>query len=86
MVHKLVNSSENIPKLPTPTTISPYLQAFRHFNKPLNPLHVLHLYMPTHANGLYLSPTIQDQIRIPTMHHCLHKYWKIRLDVLKPIT
>jgi hypothetical protein len=62
----------NITKIPTPASISPYLQIIRINNQPLKPWLIIHMYMPTHTEDLHLIPniktTITDQITIHPYH------------------
>ena len=59
--------NENIVKVPTPNTISPYLQIIIIKNKPLTLITILNIYMPSHLEDIYLIPEIQDQIHQTTL-------------------
>ena len=76
MIPKTIHSNENITKIPTPSSISPYLQAIMIKNKPLTPILLINMYMPTHPQDLHLIQEIQDQIQTiiksqPTAHTIL---------------
>ena len=73
MIPKNIHSNENITKIPTPSSISPYLQAIMIKNKPITPILLINMYMPTHPQDLHLIQEIQDQIQTltqsqPTAH------------------
>ena len=63
---------ENITKLPTPFNISPYLQAIKITNSPLQQWLVVHLYMPSHQDDLALIPEIYNDITNLTQNHPNH--------------
>jgi hypothetical protein len=73
MIPKTIHTNENITKIPTPSTISPYLQAIMIKNKPIIPILLINMYMPTHPQDLHLVQEIQTQIqRLITNHPTSH--------------
>ena len=56
-----------------PTPISPYLQAIVINNKPITPLHILNMYMPTHPQNTHLTQETQNQILTLTTQHPNHQ-------------
>ena len=67
-----IYTNENIVKVPTTSTISPYLQIIIIKNKPLTPITILNIYMPSHLEDIHLIPEIQDQIHKITLQHPNH--------------
>lgn len=72
MLHKDIYSTDNVTKIPTPNNISPYLQAIKISNKPLTPLIIINLYMPSHINDIPLISKIKNQIQTLTKNHHPH--------------
>ena len=73
MIPKLIHTNENITKIPSPSAISPYLQALMIKNKPLTPILLLNMYMPTHPQDAHLLHEIQSQIqKLIRNHHTSH--------------
>ena len=69
MIPKSIHTNENITKIPTPNSISPYLQAISINNKPLIPIFIINMYMPTHPQDTHLIVEIQIQIpKLITQH------------------
>ena len=54
MIPKNIYTNENITNIPTPSSISPYLQTKIINNKPLTPIIIMNMYMPTHPQDLHL--------------------------------
>ena len=69
MIPKIIHTNENITKIPTPNTISPYLQVIKINNKPITPILLINMYMPTHLQDLHLIQEIQTQIQTLTTNH-----------------
>jgi hypothetical protein len=69
MIPKTLYTKENITKIPSPSTISPYLQAIMIKNKPITPILLINMYMPTHPQDLHLVQEIQTQIQTLTTNH-----------------
>ena len=69
MIPKTIHTNENITKIPTPSNISPYLQVIMIENKPITPILLINMYMPTHPQDLHLIQEIQAQIRTLTTNH-----------------
>jgi hypothetical protein len=69
MIPKTIHTNENITKIPTPSVISPYLQAIMIKNKPITPILLINIYMPTHPQDLHLIQEIQTQIQTLTTNH-----------------
>ena len=61
-IHNQYAYPNNITKIPTNPTFSPYLQIIKILNSPLTPFLILHLYMPSYHNDLYLIPHIMETI------------------------
>ena len=62
LIHKTYAFPGNITKIPTPTNISPYLQIIKINNHPLIPWLIIHMYMPTHLEDIYLIPHLKNEI------------------------
>ena len=73
MIPKSIYTNENISKIPTPSHISPYLQAILIKNKPLTPILILNMYMPTHPQDIHIIPDIQNQILTLMTQHANHQ-------------
>jgi hypothetical protein len=71
-IHKAYASPGNIAKIPTPASISPYLQNIRITNHPLQPWIIPNLYMPSHEEDLHLIPDILDTITQTITQHPNH--------------
>jgi exonuclease III len=69
MIPKTIHTNENITKIPTPSTISPYLQIIMIKNKPITPILLINMYMPTHLQDLHLVQEIQTHIQTLTTNH-----------------
>ena len=69
MIPKTIYSNENITKIPTPSPISPYLQAIMIKNKPITSILLINMYMPTHPQDLHLLQEIQTQIQNLIRNH-----------------
>ena len=67
-----IYTNENIVKVPTTSTISPYLQIIIIKNKSLTPITILNIYMPSHLEDIHPIPEIQDQIHKITLQHSNH--------------
>lgn len=72
MIPKSIYTNENISKIPTPSHISPYLQAILINNKPLKPILLLNMYMPTHPQDIHLTLELQNQILTLKTQHDNH--------------
>jgi exonuclease III len=68
-IHNKYAYPNNITKIPTNLAFSPYLQIIKLQNSPLNSILLLHLYMPSHHNDLYLIPSIMQTITQQNTHH-----------------
>ena len=77
MIPKSIYTNENIQKIPTPNTISPYLQAIIINNKPLTPILVMNMYMPTHPQDIHLIQEIQNQIQTLATQHQHHQIFLV---------
>jgi exonuclease III len=73
MIPKNIYTNENITKIPTPSPISPYLQIIVINNKPLTPITIINMYMPTHPQDSHLISEIQNQIQLLTTQHPNHQ-------------
>ena len=69
MIPKIIHTNDNITKIPTPTTISPYLQVIKIQNKPITPILLINMYMPTHPQDLHLIQEIQNHIQTIVQNH-----------------
>ena len=69
MIPKTIHTNENITKIPSPSAISPYLQTIMIKNKPITPILLINMYMPTHPQDLHLVQEIQSQIQNLTRNH-----------------
>ena len=69
MIPKTIHTNENITKIPTPSKISPYLQVIMIKNKPITPILLINMYMPTHPQDLHLVQEIQTQIQSLVTNH-----------------
>ena len=83
MIHKSIYFCENITKIPTLGTISPYLQALKITNKPRKPILIKNMYMPTHQEDIYLLKEIQNQIQLVIRHHSRHQIILAKINSLK---
>ena len=72
MIPHTIYTNENIVKIPTPSKISPYLQIIIITNKPITPILLINMYMPTHPQDLHLILEIQDQIQKLVQNHPTH--------------
>ena len=72
MLPKSIYTNENIVKVLTTSTISPYLQIIIIKNTPLTPITILNIYMPSHLEDTHLIPEIQDQIHKIILQHPNH--------------
>ena len=72
MIPKNIHSNDNITKIPTPITISPYLQVIKIQNKPITPILLINMYMPTHPQDLHLIQEIQNHIQAIVQNHSTH--------------
>jgi exonuclease III len=72
LIHKTYAYPCNIHKIPTPASISPYLQIIKITNHPLQSWILLNLYMPSHAKDLPLIPDIQATITQSITQHINH--------------
>ena len=73
MIPKDIYTNENITKIPTPSSISHYLQIILINNKPITPILLLNMYMPSHPQDTHLIQDIQNEIRtIIHRHHNHH--------------
>ena len=73
MIPKNIYTNENITKIPTPSPISPYLQTIVINNKPLTPITIINMYMPTHPQDTHLIREIQNQIQLLITQHPNHQ-------------
>jgi hypothetical protein len=62
LIHKNYSFMGNIQKIATPNEISPYLQIIKIKNKPLNPITIINIYMPTHPKDIQLIPIMKERI------------------------
>jgi len=62
LIHNNYAYPDNIHKIATPNTISPYLQIIEIQNKPHTGFIIINLYMPSHQEDLHLITIIQTQI------------------------
>jgi exonuclease III len=72
MIPISIYTNDNIIKIPTSSTISSYLQAIMINNKPITPIIVLNMYMPSHLEDAHLIPEIQNQIHNIILQHPNH--------------
>lgn len=73
MILQTIYTNENITILPTPSSISPYLQAILINNKPITPILHLNMYIPTHPQDIHLIQEIQNQIQTLVHNHYKHQ-------------
>ena len=64
--------SSNITKIITPLELTLYLQIIRIANKSLTPIVIIHLYMPTHKENIYIILDIQQTIKQTLSTHSTH--------------
>ena len=69
MFPKSIHTNENITKIPSPSNISPYLQAIEIKNNPITPILLINMYMPTHPQDLHLLQDIQNHIQTLVRTH-----------------
>jgi hypothetical protein len=69
LIHSKHAYPNNISKIPLAPEISPYLQITKLANLPLTSLLLIHLYMPSHPEDLYIMPTILTTITHQINHH-----------------
>jgi hypothetical protein len=62
LIHKNYSFPGNIQKISTPNSISPYIQIVEIQNKPLKPIIILNIYMPSHQEDITLIPIIKNEI------------------------
>jgi hypothetical protein len=72
MIPKSIFTNENITKIPTPSPISHYLQAILINSKPITPMLLLLMYMPSHPHDLHLIQDIQNELQKITHNHPNH--------------
>ena len=73
IIPKSLYTNENITKISTPSQISSYLQAILINNKPLTPLLLFNMYMPTHPQDMHLIQEIQNQFQTLVRRHHNHE-------------
>ena len=68
MIHKSITISGNITKIITPIELTPHPQITM-ANKPLTPIVLIHLNMPTHKEGIHMIHDIQQTLNtLPNTH------------------
>ena len=72
IIPKTIYTNENITKIPTPSPISHYLQAILINNKPITPILLLNMYMPSHPHDVHLIQNIQSELQKITHNHQNH--------------
>jgi hypothetical protein len=72
MIPKAIYTNENITKIPTPSTISHYLQAILINNKPITPILLVNMYMPSHSHDTHLIQDIKNEIQKIIHRHQNH--------------
>ena len=74
LIHNKYTSPGNVTKISTPANTSPYLQIIKINNHPLIPWLIIHMYMPTHIEDIYLLPHFKNEITKQIIIHPNHIY------------
>ena len=85
LIHNKYAFPENITKIRTHVTISPYLQIIRINNQPLQPWLIIHTYMSTHIEDIQLISNIKATITDQITTHPNHIY-NLCVDFNRDIT
>jgi hypothetical protein len=70
LIHKNYSFPGNIQKISIPNSISSYIQIIEIQNKPLKPIIIINIYLPSHQEDITLIPIIKNEIsHITTTYH-----------------
>lgn len=81
MIHKRMACYENITKIVAPLELTPYVKNIIIINKPLNPILLIHVYMPSHEEDTPSVLIIQTTIK-QTPHSYLSSCRRFQLRQL----